>query len=218
MKKVTGLFFLFCFLNVFGQVDNTLIGKWYGKVYEPGWPMYTVLMTLDKLVVGDTAGLTDYSYFPCTASLVFTGNLDSTHFFDETVLEGTCVNTVVGIYRIENDSLQYYFIQPPDSSWRGSGRLGKITTSIENDPSNGISAVEVLDVYPNPTKGKIAIKTEKELTDVTIEVYNLDSKLILTRNYSFFLSEEIVLPEEKGIYFLKLRHKDQVFNKRLIKF
>jgi hypothetical protein len=87
---------------------------------------------------------------------------------------------------------------------------------VYTNPSIGINELDktiLVDVYPNPTTGKITIECEKmqrvEVLDITgKQVYALDiSSDVLDIDISDF---------SKGVYFLSVRSKDGVAVQRIV--
>jgi hypothetical protein len=73
-------------------------------------------------------------------------------------------------------------------------------------------------VYPNPSNGEFTIDLDKGLNEsVTIEVYDLNGKLIKV----YATSESILILDldqfENGVYVLEVNSKTQIIQKRLIK-
>ena len=66
-------------------------------------------------------------------------------------------------------------------------------------------------VYPNPTNGKLNIKT---VLDVTYTLYDFTGKEIIKDSKAEVI-DITTLPN--GVYFLSIRYEDKVFNKRIVK-
>ncbi len=67
-------------------------------------------------------------------------------------------------------------------------------------------------IYPNPTNGIVNIKTEKYLTNPEIIITNIVGKIIIkTDNFQIDMIEN-----EKGLYFVTLKDKKNIFTKPLL--
>ena len=66
-------------------------------------------------------------------------------------------------------------------------------------------------VFPNPTTGKLTIKTS---LDITYILYDFTGKVLVEDSNK----EEIdITTLPNGVYFLSIRYGDKIFNKRIVK-
>jgi hypothetical protein len=100
--------------------------------------------------------------------------------------------------------------------YSNSGKLSLIKHALPKDVSTSnleFSKEHNYNIYPNPTKGILNIKTNKE-TEVII--YNIAGKVI----YSSTINNSSIIDISSfnnGIYLVKLTDKDEVYVKRVIK-
>jgi hypothetical protein len=95
--------------------------------------------------------------------------------------------------------------------------IAKISLAMLVNSSSSITHIEnfeesiiTMNVYPNPTKGKITIKAESAKC---IEVINIEGKQVYIGN-----ENEIDLSlQPKGIYIIKVITDKQTINKKIIK-
>jgi hypothetical protein len=96
---------------------------------------------------------------------------------------------------IEGDSIRIYF---------------QTSTGMQGIPEAGVS------IYPNPAKGKVAIRANTQINSV--EIYNLQGKRIYT-DYSFNMqsSKQIDLTGySKGVYILKAINEAKIYTRKVI--
>ncbi len=83
--------------------------------------------------------------------------------------------------------------------------------------ANGVNELtNILDIYPNPTTGKLFIDTDKNADIIFVEIYDVTGKLIynekVNQNYVIDISNQ-----SKGIYLLKLKSNDsEIATKKII--
>ncbi len=87
--------------------------------------------------------------------------------------------------------------------------------------NNGVVNIENINlenkllIYPNPTKNKFYLKTDK-MQEMNIEIFDIFGKKIFYKNY-FDKDVSIDLnKEEKGIYFMKIKTENKSFTKKII--
>ncbi len=88
-------------------------------------------------------------------------------------------------------------------------------TCYESDNETGLKEFNKsnIQIYPNPTSGKIIIKGTEEVQNLKINVYNILGSLVFSQNIN---SNETLLNLEKGIYILTLKNKDSFIFKQII--
>ena len=93
--------------------------------------------------------------------------------------------------------------------------FGTIMVSVTLS-ANNIEQTLDFNIYPNPTNGLIAIKS-KQLNQASINVYDLNGRVLLTKNISGTSSEINVSKLSSGIYLLKVKVENNEFIKRIVK-
>ncbi|WP_159017796.1 leucine-rich repeat domain-containing protein [Algibacter sp. L3A6] len=93
--------------------------------------------------------------------------------------------------------------------------FGTIMVSVTLS-ANNIEQTLDFNIYPNPTNGLIAIKS-KQLNQASINVYDLNGRVLLTKNISGTSSEINVSKLSSGIYLLKVKVGNNEFIKRIVK-
>ncbi|AOW19528.1 hypothetical protein LPB138_02025 [Urechidicola croceus] len=102
-----------------------------------------------------------------------------------------------------------------------SGNIGSVEITITIiDSSLGIDDYELsskISIYPNPTRGLLNIKIANLSSDYTIEIFNIQGKVVLSK--SMKQSEETVNIENlpTGVYLLKTQINDKVYTQKIIK-
>jgi len=86
-------------------------------------------------------------------------------------------------------------------------------TSVE-DNSIALSGFEL---YPNPSNGIFTLETTN-LVNTTLNIYNIAGQLVLQKTVTQHTTKINLTPQPKGLYLLKIIHKNQVITKRIIKY
>lgn len=88
-------------------------------------------------------------------------------------------------------------------------------TCYEFDSETGLKDVDKLNiqVYPNPTSGKIILEGTEGIQNLNMTVYNVVGTLISRQN---IITNEVQLNLQKGIYILTLKVKDNFIHKQII--
>ena len=74
--------------------------------------------------------------------------------------------------------------------------------------------IETIDVYPNPTKEMLYIKSSDDLLVINIEIYDLTGKLVIIQN-----DERIYVKNlNNGVYILKIYHNMGVSTNKFLKY
>lgn len=79
--------------------------------------------------------------------------------------------------------------------------------------SNGIS----LNVFPNPTKSGVELNLEKPLSEVILNLSDIQGKIITHLKYKHLSSTSIELPKEPGVFSLQIQSEKLVETVRIIK-
>ena len=69
-------------------------------------------------------------------------------------------------------------------------------------------------IYPNPTKGIFTIRTDAN--NIEIEIYSILGELLLKKHIVGGLRKIDLSRQSKGIYFVKLKHKGKIEQRKLI--
>ncbi|MBN2215341.1 MAG: T9SS type A sorting domain-containing protein [Bacteroidales bacterium] len=104
------------------------------------------------------------------------------------------------------------------SGWKASYSVNsshKSTEKLHNEiPDNIIN----LEIYPNPTDGKVILFFEKEMKRVNIELYDLQGQII-SNTVEYPVNRKLILDFKEsgsGLYFLKIKTDEQCFEKKII--
>lgn len=132
-----------------------------------------------------------------------------------TISEGTAPFSILvngkQVYKTSNAAFEIDVIH---------GDFIEVKTAIECEGvfSKNIDLIEGVIAYPNPSKGRFKITIPFSKKDITVEVYNIQSQLILTKNYPVNNGEIQLNIEEMptGIYFAKII-LDEPISLKLIK-
>lgn len=90
--------------------------------------------------------------------------------------------------------------QYPYSEW-------DVTVNYSEDCSLGVSTQNknIYSIYPNPVKNKLIISTKQETGKLTIQIINLEGKVLSTQDLDFEQKEFIDVSDlSKGLYFLNI--------------
>jgi len=95
------------------------------------------------------------------------------------------------------------------------GRLVKMTISSSIDPET----VSQLAVYPNPATDNLTIEFPVfGINDKTIEILDLNGKIVATTNFSSFKVNMDISGLSNGVYFLRLSCEEGLITKKFIKY
>ena len=73
--------------------------------------------------------------------------------------------------------------------------------------------IETIDVYPNPTKDMLYIKSSDDLHVINIEIYDLTGKLVIKQDNETIYVKNL----NNGLYILKIYHNMGVFTNKFLK-
>ena len=94
-------------------------------------------------------------------------------------------------------------------------KFGTIMVSVTLSTRNLEEDLD-FNIYPNPTSGLVSIKS-RLLNNANVSVYDLNGRVLLTKNISGTSSEINVSELSSGIYLLKFKVGNNTFIKRIIK-
>ncbi|MFT4986826.1 MAG: hypothetical protein ACI81Y_002700 [Glaciecola sp.] len=95
------------------------------------------------------------------------------------------------------------------SNWIG-GPSVLVTGMEENEGFNNIS------VYPNPTDGRVNLELKNDLTNVTVEVFNILGNRVHYKHIDGGLNHSFDLDVESGIYLVQVSNKSQSHSFKLV--
>jgi type 1 fimbria pilin len=102
-----------------------------------------------------------------------------------------------------------------------NGCSASATDSIVVDACIGIETIATTawNLFPNPTNAELTINTSSEInTDVIVEVYSADGKLIAAENKQQAKTITIDLSGNPvGVYFIRITANDKVSMHRVVK-
>lgn len=88
-----------------------------------------------------------------------------------------------------------------------------------DNPSADVTGNE-MNVFPNPSNGKVTVAFDVLNANTSIEVYNIDGKLILKKSNLVQANKTLELDlsnEAKGVYLLKVLNGDNgILNKKIL--
>lgn len=207
-----------CGVNFFGQLGDGTTNDQYTPVIDS---------SLNGII--DIEAGYDHSMFLKNDSSVWAcGNNTECELGDGTLIDRhTPVQVSISsdIIAIEAGAEHCLFLKNNDNVWACganlSGELGDGTTTNRCTPIQGTELCQVtnatifvndigLFIYPNPTFGKINVKTE----DVElIEIFDLQGNKI----FNCVINEIDLSQEPRGIYFIKVITKNKSIIKKIIK-
>ena len=121
---------------------------------------------------------------------------------------GNSSNWFVRFYGGDSLKIVFDHISPPPPNYHPySGRFyGKKYTTISiNTPGLKVPKIKI---YPNPSNNHVTIETQ--LTNLNIEIFDLNGRLVHSHNSLRRQSEINVSHLEKGLYILKIYYKDSM--------
>lgn len=75
----------------------------------------------------------------------------------------------------------------------------------------------ILNIYPNPTSDEITINLDQAEREVDVKIYDVNSKLVFSSHYGDLQSENIRLPESRGIYYVQVTIKGETYARKVLK-
>lgn len=163
---------LFCLpsTHLSAQVDNELIGEWFGVVDQPGFGTYETEMRIDSMVVNEPSGATEYPTLSCGGDNFFLENMDSLHIFSEVItFGGNCVDGRIEIVKLSSDTIQWdwYFT---------NGTLGAFG-KLARQASTGIAKLpqSTITLYPNPAAGAFVLRSPQASIQ-SLDLYDLTGR------------------------------------------
>jgi hypothetical protein len=134
----------------------------------------------------------------------------------------TAINdsAVVGEYRIQIAIQTWFRVGPiPYNRVDTTSYLFKI---VSYNGQFELSEFKPLSVYPNPSTGSFNIDMRDIQSEQnSLQVYSSDGKMIMEKQFgrpAAFLSKETIelMPEQKGIYFIRLLSGEQVYQQKVL--
>ena len=191
LESIDSLTVLF---NGSGIIDRNFI-----KIADPDTDPSNLLFTLvNTSIYGnlfiDNTMLTSGDHF--TYQDVLNGALTYDHFGDDLTSD------------------QFSFIVSDENG--GWIPITEFPINIDQTISSKKNELPDLFLFPNPTNGSISIKFPEEQTDLRIELYNMQGKILWNAHYSKFLNKTMDLPElGEGIYLLNLSTKNWTLTRKI---
>ncbi len=180
----------------------------YFPTYD-GSPLKMIIDSTGTIIVNDDER--KIQYITCGDGIVIEfghhviDGIGNTSFMFPT-LDGT----MNGPLRCYQDSIVDLFLNPfhPNYGWNHQD-CEEIITGIEETES-----IEIISVFPNPTKSSISIKNIDRKT--AYKIFNINGKEI--KQGVIYKSNEISIKElSKGIYFIELENENILTLKKIIK-
>lgn len=188
--------------NISGLNFTDFFNQWY---YGEGFPIY------------------DIYYYSHDDSLTFTATQTTSSTITslykmpmEYKIIGHTIDTTIRVYQYENE--ENYTIYFPDSiyeflidpyNWVING-VGEIIDGIKDVDINNFN----VSVFPNPTKGAIIVKGN----DIdAVDIYNLQGQLLFNIEIVDEKTEIDLRNETKGFYIFKIKTKEGIITKKIIK-
>lgn len=107
-----------------------------------------------------------------------------------------------------------YYSSPTDS-------LGVTRLIVKNTISTGINYTSLKNnfkIYPNPTVNDITIEFDSEIKFIRHSVYDIVGKMTFLSNTILGENKQTIkLPEQPGIYFIKVESNKGIFTTKIIK-
>ncbi|MEX2485816.1 MAG: T9SS type A sorting domain-containing protein [Brumimicrobium sp.] len=108
----------------------------------------------------------------------------------------------------------YLFAAPFDYGvYRSSQPVGDSLASLNENNQSNLS----MNIYPNPTAGKVLISSNYDLNDYIIEVKNSEGKLISFEKYKNNDSLILDIQDEKGVYYVRVYNEEYSKVMRIVK-
>ncbi|WP_338734116.1 leucine-rich repeat domain-containing protein [Mangrovimonas cancribranchiae] len=135
-------------------------------------------------------------------------------------------HNIVELEMLQNTNLSCIYVDDTSASYLQDWSVGSSCHFVENETECNALSVEQekldnissLQIFPNPTKGKITIKTEFAING-KLTVYTLNGQTVFSTDLQNINSQEIYLGNlQSGIYMLKLfSHQENITQKLVIK-
>jgi len=111
-----------------------------------------------------------------------------------------------------DDGIYYWSVQAIDHCYLGSPFADEEIFIITSHQK--MISFDHINIYPNPTKGKIMIETENKLKIIKIEIVDLNGRIIyLSKKYNSPIN---LSKQPKGIYFVKVITEEGVAIEKVV--
>ena len=111
-----------------------------------------------------------------------------------TVSDGTCTDSYCDSIKIDSNGI--IMRRPPGMTIHVGGY--NPSTAIEKQETSNI------DIYPNPSYGKLIVDLGQNYSEVNIELSNIFGQKVNSWSFNQIHNTELKLQFEKGLYFLKI--------------
>lgn len=150
--------------------------------------------------------------------------LNNDYFIIERSSDGNnweAISTIEGAGN-SSETLHYTFMDEEPFLGLSYYRLKQVdfdgTTTFSNIEKVWHSSAFNYDIFPNPTENGVTIRiNNKEKTNLLIQIYNLRGEIIDSISSNGDVEQNIELPEELGLYFIKISNGDLVYFEKVIK-
>ena len=106
------------------------------------------------------------------------------------------------------DNLQSLKASADSAYMRYNGGLPTSISNISEKPTE-------VKLFPNPTQERVTVQFSERIDQV--EIYSIDGQL-LSRRLSGSYREEIQLPEQSGVYIIKIYSENEIISKKVMKY
>lgn len=132
------------------------------------------------------------------ADVALTGGEDQCMIWEVFARRGLGVNASQGTPESINDQFEDFTMPDPDDT----SLLACTTSTLSSDTFNA----KDYRVYPNPTNGRLTIKSGKSLGDVMINLIDINGRQVLTKKATLFGEVELNVSNLKsGLYILNIQ-------------
>jgi hypothetical protein len=93
--------------------------------------------------------------------------------------------------------------------------MGAIESIITNNVE--INGINELDIYPNPSKGLLNVKSDESLNNKSIEILNINGQIMFKNTIDKPISQINISDFGQGVYFIKIISEKGIIVKKIIK-
>ncbi|SFT35721.1 Por secretion system C-terminal sorting domain-containing protein [Lishizhenia tianjinensis] len=79
-------------------------------------------------------------------------------------------------------------------------------------------SLESIQVYPNPSEGILFLSSQQTLINVTIEILDATGKVVQNHHFETLKNQELLLPNNAGVYFIKISQTESQKVFRIVKY
>ena len=185
--QLRNLFFLSAFalttvfspLKLTAQIDPCFIGEWCGVVEQVGFGTYETVMHIDSLVLNTQSGFTEYPPLECEGDNIFLEVVDTILVFSETITTpgSTCVDGIVEIYKIHEDTIQWNWYFENDTEPTTFGQLARKGPSNVNQLAT--PSLQFSGVFPIPLREEASFSLQLDQSEqISIALYDIQGRLV----------------------------------------